>query len=432
MKKYRHLRGTLFDIERQLRTRNSGADEAISEAFVKESAAAPAPPAEARGIGRRGSNESLTSLTGQRFFSQAHTGGANWLTRLIAYDNNWNSRPINKLFIPGSHDALIPISETESTKIFLRNQFMKRFGSTQYHKIDLQLNNGYRYFDIRLGNASNGYRGVHTPLKGFGAYGSNWKETLGSCYQFLEENPREFIILRVDKSENGFETELIEQEIETRKRHPHGRLYSDLSGRDENLATTPINQVIGKIVILTNNEITIPDKDSTHEKDSYQKCFKKFLNLKLKDMQKLDADEKGIMLEEFKSGTVTKIFGGYANTDVGTNVLSHMRNVATYIKGARDYFLQLSWQVTLGPKYVTSGSIEEQTHQQLWTAASIEQAIQLLTEARNQGNGSLFTHDFVNGVTGSMIYEMNFGANPNVASIERELKEIINYSDDYK
>ena len=33
MKKYRHLRGTLFDIERELRTRNSGADEAISEAF---------------------------------------------------------------------------------------------------------------------------------------------------------------------------------------------------------------------------------------------------------------------------------------------------------------------------------------------------------------------------------------------------------------
>ena len=33
MKKYRHLRGTLFDIERELRTRNSGADEAISEAM---------------------------------------------------------------------------------------------------------------------------------------------------------------------------------------------------------------------------------------------------------------------------------------------------------------------------------------------------------------------------------------------------------------
>tara|TARA_B110000908_G_scaffold110546_1_gene129665 strand:+ start:55 stop:285 length:231 start_codon:yes stop_codon:yes gene_type:complete len=33
MKKYRHLRGKLFDIERELRTRNSGADEAISEAF---------------------------------------------------------------------------------------------------------------------------------------------------------------------------------------------------------------------------------------------------------------------------------------------------------------------------------------------------------------------------------------------------------------
>ena len=34
MKKYRHLRGTLFDIERELRSRNSGADEAISEAMV--------------------------------------------------------------------------------------------------------------------------------------------------------------------------------------------------------------------------------------------------------------------------------------------------------------------------------------------------------------------------------------------------------------
>ena len=39
MKKYRHLRGTLFDIERELRTRNSGADEAISEAFGNESTA---------------------------------------------------------------------------------------------------------------------------------------------------------------------------------------------------------------------------------------------------------------------------------------------------------------------------------------------------------------------------------------------------------
>ena len=33
MKKYRHLRGTLFDIERELRSRNSGADEAISGAM---------------------------------------------------------------------------------------------------------------------------------------------------------------------------------------------------------------------------------------------------------------------------------------------------------------------------------------------------------------------------------------------------------------
>ncbi|NQY01475.1 MAG: hypothetical protein HRT70_10215, partial [Flavobacteriaceae bacterium] len=34
MKHYIPLRGTLFDIERELRTRNSGADETISEAFV--------------------------------------------------------------------------------------------------------------------------------------------------------------------------------------------------------------------------------------------------------------------------------------------------------------------------------------------------------------------------------------------------------------
>ena len=81
---------------------------------------------------------------------------------------------------------------------------------------------------------------------------------------------------------------------------------------------------------------------------------------------------------------------------------------------------------------MTSGSIEEQTHQQLWTADSIEQAINILFMLKDKRRGCLFTHDFVNGVTGSMIYEMNFGANPNVASIERELKEIINYSDDYK
>ncbi len=37
MKKYRHLRGTLFDIERELRTRHTGADEAISEAFARDS-----------------------------------------------------------------------------------------------------------------------------------------------------------------------------------------------------------------------------------------------------------------------------------------------------------------------------------------------------------------------------------------------------------
>jgi hypothetical protein len=36
MKKYRYLRGTLFDIERELKTRNSGADKAISEAFASQ------------------------------------------------------------------------------------------------------------------------------------------------------------------------------------------------------------------------------------------------------------------------------------------------------------------------------------------------------------------------------------------------------------
>ena len=34
MKKYRPLRGTLFDIERELRSRKSGADEVISGAMV--------------------------------------------------------------------------------------------------------------------------------------------------------------------------------------------------------------------------------------------------------------------------------------------------------------------------------------------------------------------------------------------------------------
>ena len=334
MKHYRHLRGTLFDIERQLRTRNSGADEAISEAMVVELEGTPVqttnlPAAtqpkltaeEARDIGRRSSNESLTSLAGQGFIFQAHTGGANWLTRLIASDNNWNARPINQLFIPGSHDALIPISETEGGRWYIRNVFAKRFGSTQYHNIGLQLNNGYRYFDIRLQNTSDGYRGLHSPMKGIGALGSYWKETVASCYQFLEENPKEFIILRIDKSEDGFEEELIKQELETRKTYTPGRLYSDLGGQDENLATTPINQVIGKIVIVTNNKITIPDIVPEHEKESYQRYFKRFLNLKLRNIEYNSANKKMV---EFNSGTVTKIFGGYANTDVGINVLSHM------------------------------------------------------------------------------------------------------------
>ncbi|NQY01533.1 MAG: hypothetical protein HRT70_10520, partial [Flavobacteriaceae bacterium] len=38
MKNYKNLRGKIFDIERELHSKNSGADEAISEAFVSKGA----------------------------------------------------------------------------------------------------------------------------------------------------------------------------------------------------------------------------------------------------------------------------------------------------------------------------------------------------------------------------------------------------------
>ena len=115
-------------------------------------------------------------------------GSSNWMEALP------DDMPLSEVILPGTHD-----SATQYVQLAY-------FSKCQALSVKGQLEAGYRYLDIRLGDAEgmplmHGF--THCVTGGWPWSGSLYLESvLEDCYAFLEENPSEAVVFCV-KHENG-------------------------------------------------------------------------------------------------------------------------------------------------------------------------------------------------------------------------------------
>lgn len=127
-------------------------------------------------------------------------GSGDWMSRLS------DSLPLNEIVIPGTHD---------SATQYVRLAF---FSKCQALDIRQQLEAGYRYLDIRLELAEDGFRlkhGFTDCLTGVMPWSDRLMldRVLEQCYGFLEDHPTETVLFAVKQEHGGatvaeFETAL--------------------------------------------------------------------------------------------------------------------------------------------------------------------------------------------------------------------------------
>lgn len=132
--------------------------------------------------------------------------GANWMTALA---NDIANKPLNQLFIPGSHDSATYALESTfgkgqdfSDKInalkitgvgFVVTSIAKNWAMAQDRTIYEQLNDGIRYLDLRViyRDSKKDFYTVH------GLYGPKFSDVLTQITRFMKENPKEILIIQV-------------------------------------------------------------------------------------------------------------------------------------------------------------------------------------------------------------------------------------------
>lgn len=136
----------------------------------------------------------------------ASISGNSWMTVLA---ENIEHKPLNQLFLPGSHDSATYSLENTfgkgqdfSEKInllkgvgvgFVVSSIAKDWAQAQNRTIYQQLNDGVRYLDLRViyRDSAKDFYTVH------GLYGPRFSHVLGQINQFLRENPKEILVIQI-------------------------------------------------------------------------------------------------------------------------------------------------------------------------------------------------------------------------------------------
>ena len=112
-------------------------------------------------------------------------------SKILSNYTNWmknlnDNIPLNQISIPGSHDTCTFAFKGPKIIQFI----IKLLGATQSWNYEEQLYSGMRYFDIRLGSDGKIYHGILKTT-------SSLIKVLNSSINFLNENPSEGIIMRI-------------------------------------------------------------------------------------------------------------------------------------------------------------------------------------------------------------------------------------------
>ncbi len=132
--------------------------------------------------------------------------GSNWMTAL---KKELYNRPLNEIYIPGSHDSATYALENSFAKGqdydqklnllkvvgvgFIVTKIAKNWAMAQDRTIYQQLNDGIRYLDLRVvyRENKNDFYIAH------GLYGPKFSDVLADIARFLGEQPREIIVIQI-------------------------------------------------------------------------------------------------------------------------------------------------------------------------------------------------------------------------------------------
>lgn len=143
----------------------------------------------------------LRALSGH--LSHKDIGGFN-KNRWMAEING--EKYINEISIPGSHDTCALYEP------------IRQLAKCQYHTVTDQLNMGVRYIDIRANVVKDDLVISHGPI----FQGVTFDEIIGQCYDFLEKNPSETVIVSlkhelVSRDKNNAFIPLFIEKLETHR-----------------------------------------------------------------------------------------------------------------------------------------------------------------------------------------------------------------------
>ncbi|MFC4625079.1 phosphatidylinositol-specific phospholipase C domain-containing protein [Daeguia caeni] len=160
------------------------------------------------------------------FYGGLGTGVTDWMAAIP------DNMPLSHLSIPGTHDS--------STYTY-DDALLKGWVRTQNWSIAEQLNNGIRFLDLRFGKYSNNRLGMF-----HGSINLNlpFSDVLSTCIDFLDNHPRETIIMRVKRENSNIsDSELIQF------------FNNEISGKEkyiwQGIDTPKLGEVRNKIVIFS-------------------------------------------------------------------------------------------------------------------------------------------------------------------------------------
>lgn len=160
---------------------------------------------------------------------------------LDIFNPNWMSKlperkKLNQISIPGTHDSMAYGEKIE----FASNT------RTQSLSLKNQLNKGIRFLDIRL-NYREKFFAIH---HGSIFLGFNFLEVLVDCENFLEKNPSEFILMRVQQEASSAN----DRQIWAMFRKYHDMFKNLFWLNRKGLVNPNIEELRGKIVLLSELE----------------------------------------------------------------------------------------------------------------------------------------------------------------------------------
>jgi len=161
-----------------------------------------------------------------------------------------NSRRLDQIVMPGSHDA--GVSAVTHGNCTFTAGFTKEYTITQRAGIGYQLENGSRFFDVRIDYDHGKLVTYHRNGSGIGCGGQKLDALMNEAKKFVETNPSETAIIgfTATRDRGGYHTKVATRAKVEAMLTDYGSVIYSNSNPDLNLAELQLGSVRGKLILV--------------------------------------------------------------------------------------------------------------------------------------------------------------------------------------